>query len=179
MKILTNFMKRGEVVVSIIVFIGVIYISAPVRYFLAWHSLPTPPEPAERIISATYLGDVTVRTFSNKKLTCNIYSEEECWTEIDGNPWDMSTSLCFMKDCPNNEIVQMKKTTIQNHNFGESTTIYSLNDKGVVSIKQTGFIYYTGYMIATMLAAICAFIVFIGKHILVVFIASLRKEAVK
>lgn len=179
MKFLTNFMKRIEVAVFIVVFISVIYIFAPVRYFLAWHTLPTPPEPAVRIISATYLGDVTVRTVSNNKFTCNIYREGECWTEVDGNPWDMSTGLCFMKDCPNNEIVQMKKTTIQNHNFGESSTIYSLNIEGIVSIKQAGFVYFTGYIIATILAALCAFIVFIGKHIFVAIIAFLRKEAIK
>src|SRR5688572_20246401 len=106
MKLLRSLTGKTEIIAFVLGFVAGIYLLIfPARYFFVWHPLPTLPEPADKIISAN-LGDVIVRTISNKKFICNIFHEEVCWTEVDYDPLELGTTLCA-GDCPNKHAEQM------------------------------------------------------------------------
>jgi len=178
MKFLSGLIKRIEVIAFTLGFVAGIYMLTffPARYFIRWHALTGTPEPVVKIISSNHMGEVIVRTLSNKKLTCNIYNEKSCWTEIDYDPWDIGKTLCFMEDCPDKNTVQMTKATGQAHSFGELSTIYSLHDDGIIYVKQTGFVYLPGYMMGAILGGFCASIGLIGKYLFLSMISFFRNR---
>lgn len=165
MKLLSSPIEKIEIIAFILGFVAGIYmLMFPARHFFTWHPLPTPPEPVDKIIMA-HLGDVIVRTISNNKLLCNIDHEEECWTEVDYDPLDLGKILC-VGNCPNKHTMQMMEATVLVHSFVVVSTRYSLNDDGIIYIKQKGVIYPDGYMIGAIVGGFCAFIAFLGKDLI-------------
>lgn len=81
----------------------------PARHFFVWHKLPPPPEPVDRIISASHMGDIIVQVASNKKFICDLDNEKECWTEIDYEPVVFGEVLCFIDNCPDTHTRQIIK----------------------------------------------------------------------
>lgn len=181
MKFSRSLLKRIEIIAFVFGFLAGIYmlIFFPAKYFITWHALPAPPEPAVKILSTNHMGDIIVGTASNKKFICNLDNEEECWIAIDYDPWDMGRTLCFMEDCPNKNTVQMTKATGQSHNFGELSFIYSLHDDGIVYVKQTGFVYLPGYMMGAILGGFCAFVAFVSKHLFWGIVSFFQKDPIK
>jgi len=177
MKILSSLIKRIEVIAFILGFVAGIYmlIFFPAKYFITWHTLPVAPEPVVKIISANHMGDVIVKTASDKNFVCNSYNEDRCWTEIDYEPIVFGKVLCFLENCPDNHTVQMIKATGQLHNFGELSFIYALHDDGNIYLKHTGFVYLPGYMMGVILGGFCAFIVFIGRYVFLSIISFIPK----
>jgi hypothetical protein len=167
MKILSSFIKRIEILAFIFGFIAGIYmlIFYPAKYFIKWHALPIPPEPAAKIISASHMGDIIITTTSNKKFICDLDHENECWTEINYEPLFFGKVICFIKDCPNDKTKQMVEAVGRLHSFGELSIVYSLHNDGSIYVKQTGMIYASGYLIGAILGGVCAVIAFIGKHL--------------
>jgi len=181
MKILNSLIKRIEIVAFILGLVAGIYVLIffPAKYFITWHTLPTPPEPIAKIISANHMGDIIIRTTSDKKFICNSYHEERCWIEIDYEPLVFGKVLCFMEDCPDNQTMQIIKATGRLHNFGELSFIYSLHDDGIIYVKHTGLVYLPGYMIGAIIGGFCAFIAFIGKHLFLRVISLFQKSLIK
>lgn len=81
----------------------------PARHFFVWHKLPPSPEPVDRIISASHMGDIIVQVASNKKFICDLDNEKECWTEIDYEPVVFGEVLCFIDNCPDTHTRQIIK----------------------------------------------------------------------
>ncbi len=146
----------------------------PARYFFGWHPLPTPPEPVDKIITAN-LGDLVVRTISKKKFFCSIIHEEECWIEVDYDPLDFGKTLCA-GDCPNKHTVQMMETTALAHTFVAVTMTYSLNDDGIIYLKQKGIIYPHGYMMGAFIGGFCAFTAFLGKNLIFTILDAFKRR---
>jgi hypothetical protein len=166
MKFRGSLFKRIELIAFILgLAIGIYMLMFfPARYFFTWHRLPITPERVTRIISA-HLSDVIVQTTSNKKYSCNIFNEKECWTKVDYTPLQLGKTSCFMNDCPNTNVVQITRAIIQVHNFGEVSNIYALHNDGTIYVKQTGFVYLEGYVMGVLLGAFCASITFVCKYI--------------
>jgi hypothetical protein len=157
-------MLKIETIVFVITLIGVMYIFAPIKYFV-WHALPVSPEPIEKIVSANHLGDVVIKTNLDRIFVCNIYEEDACWHEIKKIPLDLSTPICFLNECTDDHIVQIVQATIQFHSFGHLTTIFSLNDNGIVYTRQTGFVDIGGLVLGGILGGIFAIGTFVIKRI--------------
>jgi hypothetical protein len=183
MKLINRFIQRIEVVAFILGGIVGIYmlVFAPYRYFFMWHALPLPPEAGEEMLMTNHMGDVVVRTITNKMFRCNIYDKEACWFEqvTQYPPFDGSETLCFEGNCPDEHTVQMRKVSAALHGFGEPSTIYSLRDNGMVFVKQTGVIYWPGYVVGAVLGGICAFIAFTGKNLLIGIISLFQRKTIK
>jgi|GEM_PF-3822489 hypothetical protein len=180
MKILRRLTKEIEVIAFVLGFVAGIYflIFFPAKYF-SWHTLPAPPEPALKIISANHMGDIIVGTASNKKLICNLSHEKECWTEINYEPLIFGKALCFMQNCPDNHTIQIVKVTGQMHSFGELSFTYSLHDNGTIYVKQSGFIYLAGYIMGIFVGGVCSLIAFIVKSLWLGINSSLQKDSIK
>lgn len=181
MKIDNRFVKKIEIIAFILGFVVGIYllIFFPAKYFFTWHALPVPPVPVVRIISANHMGEIIVKTASNKIFMCDLDNEKACWTEIDYEPLIFGNVLCFMENCPDNHIVQVIKATGRLHNFGELSFIYTLHDDGTIYVKQTGFVYLAGYMMGAILGGICASIVFIVNYLFIGMNSFLRSNSTK
>lgn len=181
MKILSSLIKRIEITAFILGFVVGIYmlIFFPAKYFITWHALPAPPKPVGKIISANHMGDIIVRTASNKNFICDLDNEKECWTEIDYEPLVFGEVLCFMEDCPDDHTMQIIKATGRLHSFGELSFIYSLHDNGIIYVKQTGFVYLPGYMAGVILGGFCAFIAFVGKYLFLRIISFFQRNPIK
>lgn len=108
------------------------------------------------------MGEIIVKTTSDKKFICDLDHEWKCWTEIDYEPIVFGNVLCF-KDCPENHTIQIIKVIGLLHNFGGLSFMYSLHDDGNIYVKISGFVYPPGYMIGAIFGGFCAFIAFIGK----------------
>ena len=174
MKLLLSRAGKTEFIAFILGFVAGIYlIIFPARYFFAWHPLPVLPEPADKIISAN-LGVVIVGTISNNKFICNIIHEEECWTEVDYDPLELGKTLCA-GDCPNKHTVQVTETTALAHSFAAVTMTYSLNDDGIIYLKQKGIIYPHGYMIGVLVGGFCGFIAFLGKYLIFTILSAFKR----
>ena|SRR5215217_408931 len=164
MKLLGSIIGKFEILAFIIGFVAGIYIFIfPARYFFTWYSLPVSPEPVDKII-ATNLGDVIVRTVSNKKFLCNIVHEEECWIEVDYQPLSMGKTLCE-GNCPNTYNLQIMESTVLAHSFVAVSTRYSLNNDGVIRIKQKVVVFPDGYMIGVILGLFCSGVAFAVKYL--------------
>ncbi len=122
------------------------------------------------------MGEVIVRTTSNKKFICDLGNEKECWAEIDYEPFAFGKVLCFMEDCSDNHTLQIIKATGQSHNFGELSFVYFLNDSGTIYVKETGFVYPEGYMMGAILGGFCAFVAFVGKHLILGVIPMFKRN---
>jgi hypothetical protein len=181
MKILRSLIKRIEIIAFTLGFVAGIYILIffPAKYFITRHALPAPPEPVVKIISATHMGEIMVRTASNKNFICDLDNERECWTEIDYEPLVVGKVLCFMEDCSDKHTMQIIKATGRLHNFGELSFIYSLHDDGNIYVKQTGFVYLPGYMMGAILGGFSAFIAFVGKYLFLGIISLFRRDPIK
>jgi hypothetical protein len=167
MKFLSRLVKRIESIAFLFGFLVVVYILfIPAKYFITWHALPNAPEPIAKIISTNHMGDVIVQTVSNKKYACDIYSEKECWTELDANiePLNWGKTLCLMADCPGNHIVQITIASNASHGLAQVSTRYSLHDDGSIYVKQSGFIDYLGCMVGMFVGSLFAVIAFLGKQ---------------
>lgn len=166
MNFLTDFIKRIEIIAFIFGFVAVIYgFFFPARYFIAWHVLPSPPEPGAKIVATNHMGDITIETFSKKKFLCNIDYEKECWTELESNyrPLNLGKTLCS-QDCLDKHTVQMMMSSYEFLFFARPSTLYALHDDGNVYVKQTGVVFWPGYVMAVIFGVFCASIAVLGKH---------------
>jgi hypothetical protein len=167
MKILSSLIKKIEIIAFILGVVAGIYILIfyPAKYFIKWHALPVPPQPVEKIITASHMGDIIITTTSNKKFICDLDHEKECWTEINYEPLVFGKVICFTTDCPDDDTKQMVEAVGQLHNFGELSILYSLHNDGSIYVKQTGIIYASGYLMGMVLGGVCAVVAFIGKYL--------------
>ena len=182
MKLINRLVQRIEVVAFILgCMIGIyMLVFAPYRYFFMWHALPLPPEHGEEILVANHMGDVVVRTISNKRFMCNIYDEKACWVELDTQYglFEGSKTLCFKGNCPDERTVQMEKAGAALHGFGEPSTIYSLRANGAIYVKQTGIVYWPGYVAGIIIGGFCAFVVFVGKNLFLGIISFAQRNTI-
>lgn len=181
MKILGALIKRLDIIAFILGFaIGIyIFVFFPAKYFFAWHPLPSPPEPAVKIISVNHMGDIIITTASNKNFICDLDSEKECWTEIDYEPLLIGRVLCFMGDCPDSHTIQIMKASGRLHSFGELSFFYSLRDDGTIHVKQTGSVYLPGFMMGVLFGGLSAFLVFSSKYLMIGMMSILKRGLIK
>jgi hypothetical protein len=166
MNILSNLIKRIEIIVFVLGFAAVIFgFFFPARYLIAWHALPAPPEPAAKIVATNHMGDITIETFSNNKFLCNIGHEKECWTKLESNykPLNLGKTLCS-QDCLDENTVQMMMSSYEFLFFARPSILYALHDDGDIYVKQTGIVFWPGYVIAVLFGGFCAFVAFLCKR---------------
>jgi hypothetical protein len=171
MKLLTKARKHPEIAFFILCYAAfMLFIIGNIfPKYLAWHALPTPPEPIEKLFYVLGNG-IVVTTTSGNRFSCNIDDLTECWV-VDRYHREEGVSQCGEDIMSLKHEVLSTQRTVQSaqscgfaHNYANSVTAYALNDDGLVYVKQIGWVTISGYYTGAVLSTIGTVLFYFGRN---------------